>query len=163
MRVCVYAQLAACCSFAQMLQCPSCTNQASVLALLVEASLGFSALLVLGVYLDLISLPMGPELAACWLPYVLTANQETSSTAESTLLLWELLVKRLWHLGWKPFEPCVHSEHWWLYVRDSLPFPSDLHCTQLAPLIWVPGAPGPITQPFPTIHTSILDNITRKS
>ena len=63
MRECVYAQLAACCSFAQMLRYPSCTNQASVLALLVAASLGFSALLVLGVYLDLIR--SSPGTRAC--------------------------------------------------------------------------------------------------
>ena len=42
-----------------MLRYPSCTKQASLLAFLVGASLGLNALLVLGVYLDLISYSPG--------------------------------------------------------------------------------------------------------
>lgn len=150
-----------------MLQYPSCTKQASLLAFLVGASLGLNVLLVLRVYLDLIRYSPGTRAGSLLtvpctdyqpgnfqyctehLAFMSTSYGETLASWLETI--WTLCSQ--WTLRAVPHGQSVFP------IRPPLCSAGSIHLS--AQVVLVPLL-SHSTLAFSTFHTSILGNITRK-
>ena len=151
-----------------MLRYPSYTKQASLLAFLVGASLGLNALLVLGVYLDLIRYSPGTR-AGSLLTVLCTDCQPgnfqyctehlafMSTSYGETLASW---LETIWTLGSQCTLMAVPHGQSVFPVRPPLCSAGSIHLS--AQVVLVPLL-SHSTLAFPTFHTSILENTTRKS